>query len=472
MLRLHDLGARPMHTDEAVNAYLVGEALQGKPFHYDPVDRHGPALAAVAAPLARLRGAHSFAELTESELRLVPVLAGVVTLLLLGFAVEFFGLVPCLVAAGLTALAPLPLYYDRYFIHEPLFAAASLALLLAVLGIRRRPGAWSAVLAGVAAGVMFACKETFVLNVAALALATLCYWRATREPSPRSGGRSLILTEALVLAVSLAVAVAFFTSGGRDWHSLAAVAQVPPHALARALGQGHAKPAWYYLRLLTSGISGVVFCLTAALGGALAFTRRSRPEFRLLALYLLGLVVLYSAIPYKTPWLALSFWVPLALLVGFAVERAHMALRDKRWGRVALPLAVLGLVTLLAADARRRVYLHPADEDNPYAYAHTSEDLLDLPAAVERIAREQRIDGPHGPRIAVIASDPWPLPWYLRHFPQVGYWQPGQNAGEADIYVTSTEETAQQEPERRGLRAEFFGLRPGALVLVWSRGPD
>ena len=45
-------------------------------FTYDPQDRHGPALAALALPLARMQGAKSFSDLTESELRLTSVLAG------------------------------------------------------------------------------------------------------------------------------------------------------------------------------------------------------------------------------------------------------------------------------------------------------------------------------------------------------------------------------------------------------------
>ena len=37
-----------MHTDEAVNAYIIGQLLAGRPFIYDSQDRHGPALAAIA----------------------------------------------------------------------------------------------------------------------------------------------------------------------------------------------------------------------------------------------------------------------------------------------------------------------------------------------------------------------------------------------------------------------------------------
>ena len=53
-----------------------------------------PALAALALPLASLQGARTFSDLTESELRARPVLAGTVTILLFGAAVEMFGLFP------------------------------------------------------------------------------------------------------------------------------------------------------------------------------------------------------------------------------------------------------------------------------------------------------------------------------------------------------------------------------------------
>ena len=87
-IRLPQLDVRPMHTDEAVNAYIVGQLLAGEPFTYDPQDRHGPALAALALPLAWMHGARSFSDLTESELRLTSVVAGTIMILLFGAATE------------------------------------------------------------------------------------------------------------------------------------------------------------------------------------------------------------------------------------------------------------------------------------------------------------------------------------------------------------------------------------------------
>src|SRR4051794_22216331 len=56
LIRLPELSVRPMHTDEAVNAYIVGQLLAGGSFNYDPHDRHGPLLASLALPMARLQG--------------------------------------------------------------------------------------------------------------------------------------------------------------------------------------------------------------------------------------------------------------------------------------------------------------------------------------------------------------------------------------------------------------------------------
>jgi len=126
------------------------------------------------------------------------------------------------------------------------------------------------------------------------------------------------------------------------------------------------------------------------------------------------------------------------------------------------------LAALIAHDTRDRVFLHPADEQNPYAYAHTTDDVLGLPTEISELAQR---DGIANPRVAVIASDPWPLPWYLRRFSQVGFWQPGQQPGTADFYITSTDVAEQYRDQLKDYRADFFGVRPGVLILLWLPVP-
>jgi hypothetical protein len=98
------------------------------------------------------------------------------------------------------------------------------------------------------------------------------------------------------------------------------------------------------------------------------------------------------------------------------------------------------------------------------AYAHTVDDLLRLPVRLEQCAKAQNLTQP---LIAVIASDPWPLPWYLRKFQRVGFWQPGQDPGLADFYITSPEASEKLDVKLEDRRPEFFGVRPEVIIILW-----
>ena len=112
-LRLPNLSDRPMHTDEANNAFICGQLLEGEVYHYDPQDRHGPAFYFSALPILRVCGARSLAEKDERTFRLTVAL-------LSGLAVIFFAGIrhplgddAALIAALFWAAAPLPLFYGR-----------------------------------------------------------------------------------------------------------------------------------------------------------------------------------------------------------------------------------------------------------------------------------------------------------------------------------------------------------------------
>lgn len=467
IIRLPRLNERPMHTDEAVNAYIVGQLLSGDSFKYDPHDRHGPLLAALALPLMRLQGAQKLSDLSESQVRVTNVLAGTVTILLFGAASEIWGFLPCALAALLFACAPLSVYYDRYFIHESLFVALTYAFLLSAWRVWRTGSTLMLVSCAAIAAMMFACKETAVLQLFAVSVAAFITWRVKGRIKTRA---ALLQPVKILIALLVFVTVTalLFTWFGRNWGALVMLPSAIANALTRASGEGHEKPFWYFAQLLATGWSGKIILAIASVGLLQALMRNASAASRFLVIYFLCSAILFSSIPYKTPWLALNLWLPIALFCGKALDYLLHVILDHSAKRVLIPVFCIlaGIaIAVIANDTRQRVLLQPADEANPYAYAHTSEDLLGLPIEIERLAKQ---NGIATPRIAVIAADPWPLPWYLRKYHEVGYWQPGQHPEKADFYITSTEVAEEYAPRLQNFRSEFFGARPGVLILLWS----
>jgi predicted membrane-bound mannosyltransferase len=65
----------------------------------------------------------------------------------------------------------------------------------------------------------------------------------------------------------------------------------------------------------------------------------------------------------------------------------------------------------IEADYRPQYYV--------YVYAHTRREMLSLVDEIERIAKASGEGSRVG--ITLVSPDYWPLPWYLRDYPRVGY---------------------------------------------------
>src|SRR5713101_6881999 len=170
-LRCPRLGQRPMHNDEGVNAMKFGELWEHGDYKYDPNEHHGPALFYATLAVARLTSSPDFEHLTEIKLRLISVFFGVGLVLLLPLIADGLGRRATIWAAIFTAASPAMVFYSRYYIHEMLLVFFTfLALAAGWRYWRTRRIGW-ALLAGAATGLMHSTKETFVITLAAAALA-------------------------------------------------------------------------------------------------------------------------------------------------------------------------------------------------------------------------------------------------------------------------------------------------------------
>ncbi|HEX2861230.1 MAG TPA: glycosyltransferase family 39 protein, partial [Lacunisphaera sp.] len=272
-MRLHELAARPMHADEANQAVKLGEMLAGNGYRFDPREHHGPTLYYFALLPAKLRGETTLAALTETTVRLTPVLAGVAAVALLALLARPLGRGTALLAALLLAVAPASVYYSRYFIQESLLVTFTLAAWLC--GQRWwRQGGWGwAALTGVCLGLMLATKATALVYAAAAWLALAV--------SRREHRRMVWREAALAGGVALLMAAAFYSSFGGNVAGIRD-ALVTPFAMAtRATGgeSGHEKPWWYYVRLFVWQRNGgylwdqTLFVLPALAGAVLGWRR-------------------------------------------------------------------------------------------------------------------------------------------------------------------------------------------------------
>lgn len=480
-LRTHDLGRRPMHADEANQGVKTGELLESGRYAYDPRDHHGPTLYYAALPIAWLRGEKSLATLSETTLRLVPALAGTAAVVLLAFlaATLFPGQLnrppwTALTAAALMAVTPPAVYYSRYFIQETLLVAFTLGSFLAFTQAWRTGRlAWAAA-GGICIGLMQATKASAPLLLALGAVAAAPALRRTRTTATHG-----LTRQAALLAITAAVITAgvFFTSFGTNFSGLADALSAYGRAADRfsAGPTGHEKPWGYYLQLLTWTRSGglvwhqLALLGLAAIGAGIGFraalTGRG-PGGNAAgwpALYTVSLLVALSAFAYKTPWHAVHFIPGLALLAAIALA-AIASLRTGFW--LALPLAVVTLASLYQQTARV-AFQRPADARNPYAYVHSSPDVL----KVTTLAAHARAAFPTEP-IRVISDEYWPLPWYLRRETGVGFWTTPPEGCDGALIITAVD---QAEAVRARLkfryRETFLGLRPGVLCAVFIREP-
>jgi uncharacterized protein (TIGR03663 family) len=482
-LRIARLAERPMHHDEANQAVKFGALLEQGEYRYDARDHHGPTLYYLTLPSAWLRGQQTLALLDEATLRGVPVVFGAATILLLPLLSPGLGRTAVVTAAILMALSPAMVFYSRMYIQEALFGCFALAFVIGVGRVATGGGLGWASMMGVAAGLAMATKETAAIVLpSAVAAAATAWWSvgAGRPPNAlidRHVGRATLVGLAAAAGVAALFYSSFLTAPGAMLEPLRGAGTY----LARGLDPAsHAQPWYYYLRLLTYTASGglrwsegLVLAL-AALGAVTAWRRSdgSPPGSRFWPRYLAANVVItgaiFSAIPYKTPWNLLPFYAGAFALAGVGFAALVNGSRSRVVRAVLAAALAVGSIHL-GWQAWRASITYAADPRNPYVYAQTVPDAVRMAARIRNLSAIHPDGAQMQVSVIAPASEQWPLPWYLRAMPNVGYWTaPGDVlALQAPVIVSSLEHTPALE-KALGDRyvSEYFGLRPELLLAV------
>ncbi len=435
-IRLPELRQRPMHCDEAVHAIKFGDLLERGFYAYNPSEFHGPTLNYLTLFPARISSATKLTEVNELTLRIVPVFFGVLLIFLLLLAADGLGPGAAIFAAILTAISPAMVFYSRYYIHETLLVCFTFGAILCGYRYTQSKSVGWILLTGMFLGLMHATKETCIIAFGSMLLSlllTLIVSRRRNDAGPDAVKAMKLSHFVAGLAAAVIVSGLFYSSFLTNPNGILDSFRTYTTYFSRAGNNAlHIHPWYYYIKMLIYSRYGdgpiwseAVIILLAALGFIVATRAKDAPAgrrhlIRFIAFYTVIMAIAYSAIPYKTPWCMLGFLHGMILLAGVGAA-AIIKLAPNALVRVLVGLLLIVGIAHLAWQAYLGNYKLYADSRNPYVYAHPTTDVFAIVGRVEAIAKVHE-DG-RNINIHVICPqhDYWPLPWYLRSFPNVAW---------------------------------------------------
>lgn len=203
------------------------------------------------------------------------------------------------------------------------------------------------------------------------------------------------------------------------------------------------------------------------LGALIAWVRGTSRVAFFAGLWGFGLLAAYSIIPYKTPWLSLSFMLPMCISAGYAVGSLVSA-KTVSMRIAGLAIAVIS-ATILSFQAYDLNFVHYDDDRMPYVYAHTRRGFDDLMVRVKEFADAS----PKGKEasIDIVSSDYWPMPWYLNDYPNAVFHGQLTDASGAEMVIGSKAQAS--ELEKRYYATHYlygtYPLRPGVELYLLVR---
>ncbi len=222
---------------------------------------------------------------------------------------------------------------------------------------------------------------------------------------------------------------------------------------------------WAYLKWLWKIESPIL--ILSALGTLIALLK-ARHRFAIFTgFWAFGLLAAYTLIPYKTPWLAVSFTLPMCLIAGYGINEL-IASRD-------LPVKIIGGILTAAAAAILAFQTYDLnfqrydDDSMTYVYAHTKRGFLDLISEIERYA-EKSGKGKDA-SVEIVSPDYWSMPWYLRDYPKAVFHGKFADANTSEMVVASDAQKDELS-ERYAAHYKYAGtypLRPGVELYLLVR---
>lgn len=344
-------------------------------------------------------------------------------------------------------------------------------------------------LASASAALFFATKETAFITLGTMLIACACVWiwrklyvgifgeikqnelepiqltwKRFVERCKESDTTLLIIAVAVVFAY---VGVLFFSSFFTYWGGVPAAFEAYAFWTKTGTGDHTQNGFWAYVKW-GYRLELPIFILSA-LGVLIAFIK-GRHIFAMFAgLWAFGLFLAYTIIPYKTPWLALSFILPMCIIAGYGINEIYKS------RQIGLKIFAAGLALIAAGVLNYQTYdlnlVRYDDDQMPYVYAHTTRGFHELISEIERYAKKSGKG--KDATIEIVSPDYWSMPWYMREYGHANFHGKIVPASTAEMIVAKKgdqdiEISAKYAAHYK--KAGEYPLRPGVdLVLLVRR---
>jgi len=402
------------------------------------------------------------------------------------------GLIALIAGTVLVASSLAAVYRPQYMRAELLFIIVSAIVTVQALWHYDGKRSVYLILASVCAALLFASKETALVSVTVLGIAlttTAIYLRMRQKREKRTDKRKvrsvydaepvgwlattmeklggpkrigiMLFAGFMVFAfINILFYSSFFTN------AKGVVDSLKTYMIWASTGkQEHVHPFYQHAYWLVQMESPVL--MLGLLGAFLAVMRANNRFALFAAQWAFGLLAAYSIVPYKTPWLALNFIVPLAVTGGYAINEIYSWNKEEGEQRflllvLALAIAVNGYQTI------KLNFFHYDDDKYIYVYGHTYREFLPMVDEIKRLGQKsglkEEID------IAVLSPDYWPLPWYLNDFKRIGYYGRVSPTSSALVIINASQEQEMLELlGSRYTRINSYPLRPGVMLVLYVR---
>lgn len=337
-------------------------------------------------------------------------------------------------------------------------------------------------LASAAASLMFATKETAFITLGTLAIAAASVWIWQKIYRPRGSsngeipegeldivtwknfsnalgsGTSRLLLILAAVGIFAYVWVLFFTS----FFTFAEGIQrsIEAYAIWTKTGnRDHTQSGFF--GYLTWGMKiEAPIIIASAIGLAIAFLKSRHRVAMFIGLWAFGLFLAYSLIPYKTPWLALNFFLPMCLIAGYGINEIFRF--PNSIGKYTAGALSLAAAIVLGYQSWDLNFVNYDNDARPYVYAHTRRGFLDLMRKIEDVAAKS--GKANQVRIDVLSPDYWPMVWYVKDFPHAVFHGNMVSTSEADMIVVKKGDQDREAIAKFSSNyklAGSFELRPG-----------